>query len=406
MAIKGLTNQKPQFPQIGQLRKGIWDDERNMARDLDYFRFTSDIPEVVEAFHDIYGDEPRLVNVFLPHQTTDENWEAWYEEYVASGLVHRCDGEFVTRYRDRATGKYVDPEPGSVRCPYGSGEKERTQKEGCHPTGRLQVVIRELKRFAYVMVITTSYNDIKNLDAQLRALESIYGDLRGIPMQLRRRPDKISTPQMKKVDGKWVQTADRARRESWLLSIEAAPDWADLQLEAQRLQALPDVPKQIEAPREGWEIVDGIAQPVEEELTPTEEAALSPEDMYGPADDPPLEEEHEPAEEKPAMTLGEALGTPLHTDTKKLGLKKGDHLLLAVRKDAKDLIEYLTKPSSYSAPTLENTLVQEASKVILSNWDKAREKVMSEEESKVMLGEESVAAVAVQVNEGDMPPLF
>jgi hypothetical protein len=386
MAIKGLTNQKPQFPQIGQLRKGIWDDEKNMARDLDYFRFTSDIPEVVEAFHDIYGDEPRLVNVFLPHQTTDENWEAWCEEYVAGGLIHRCDGEFVTRYRDRQSGKYIDPEPGSVRCPYGSGEKERTQKEGCHPTGRLQVVVRELKRFAYVMVITTSYNDIKNLDAQLRALEGIYGDLRGIPMQLRRRPDKISTPQMVKRGKEYVPTGQRARRESWLLSIEAAPDWADLQLEAQRIQALPDVPKQIEAPKEEWEIVEG--EPVEEKKEPEPP----------PAEEPPPEEE--PVEEKPAMTLGEALGTPLHTDAPKLELEKGDYLLLAVRKDAKDLFEYLTKSSSYKEPTFENTLVREAAKVILADWDKARRAAMSEEEKEV------IEAEVVEVDEGGNPPLF
>jgi hypothetical protein len=115
--------------------------------------------------------------------------------------------------------------------------------------GRLQVVIRELERFAYVMVTTTAFNDIPKLDGQLRALEGIYGDLRGIPMQLRRLPVKISTPKSEKKDGQWVRTKDRARRESWLLSIEASPSWAGLQLESQRIQALPEIPEpyQIEA---------------------------------------------------------------------------------------------------------------------------------------------------------------
>ena len=88
MPIKGLTHQKPQFPQIGQLRKGIYDEKEERPKDLDYFRFTSDIPEVMESFVSAYGEQPRLINVRLPYETTDENWEGWYEEYVASGLVH------------------------------------------------------------------------------------------------------------------------------------------------------------------------------------------------------------------------------------------------------------------------------------------------------------------------------
>lgn len=102
------------------------------------------------------------------------------------------------------------------------------------------------------------------------------------------------------------------------------------------------------------------------------------------------------------MTLGEALGTPLHVDTEKLGLKKGDYLLLAVRKDAKALIEYLTKSSSYKEPTFENTLVQEAAKVILADWDRAREASMSEEEKAVMDGD----IEEVEVAEGETAPLF
>lgn len=396
MPIRGLTNQKPQFPQIGQLRKGEWDKEKNMARDLDYFRFTSDIPEVVEKFHAFYGDEPRLINVFLPYPTTDENWEAWYEEYLASGLIHRCDGEFVTRYRDQNTGQYVDPPPNTLKCPYHSGEKERTKnRPGCQPQGRLQVVVREFKRFAYVMVMTSSKNDIINLDAQLRQLENINGSLTGIPMILMRRPERISTPKMKKEGDQWVQTTDRQRRESWLLSLEASPEWAEMEMEYQRLQALPDVP-QLEAPKEdGWQLVEGIVMPPEE---PKEEPQPQP-----VSEQPPPEEEPEQQPEpKPAMTLGEALGTPLHVDTEKLGLKKGDYLLLAVRKDAKALIEYLTKSSSYKEPTFENTLVQEAAKVILADWDRAREASMSEEEKAVMDGD----IEEVEVAEGETAPLF
>jgi len=367
MAIKGLTHQQPQFPQIGSLRKGKR-DEQGRPMDLDYFRFTSEIPGVEETFTSIYGEEPRLINVFLPHQTTDENWQAWNEEYVASGLVHRCDGEFVVRYRDAQTGTYVTPEPNTIKCPYASGEKERTQGQGCHPTGRLQVVVRELKRFAYVMVTTSAFNDIPKLDGQLRALEGIYGDLRGIPMQLRRLPSKISTPKSEKRDGKWVLTKDRARRESWLLSIEAAPDWADMQLESQRIQALPDIPEmlQIEATIEG-EVIPREAWGAEPE---------EPEDVMGA---PP--------------TLAEALQVGIPKDAPGLGLEAGAPLSEVVRLDAMDLIVYLTNPSSYSSPTPENLAVQSAAEVVFHGWSEAREIVTE-------------PVKEMQVEGGETVPLF
>ena len=377
--IKGLTGQKPQFPQVGQLRKGK-KDESGRPIDLDYFRFTSDLPDVAGAFLAAYGEQPQLINVVLPHQTTDENWDAWYEEYIASGLVHRCDGEFVTRYRNRQSGTYITPEPNTVRCPYASGEKERNQRQGCHPTGRLQVIIPELGRLAYVMVITTSFNDIRNLDGQLRALEAIRGDLRGIPLQLRRRPDKISTPKMQKRGDEWVPTGERARRESWLLSIEAAPDWVSLQLEHQRIEALPEVEMpQIEAKIP--ETVEGTYTYVSTEEPPEAELA---------------EKEPEPETEEEAavpMTLLEALQIGLPAAAPKMGLEEGTDLAEVVKLDEKSLIDYLTKASSYKEPTDENTRVQQAAAMILDQWDAAREVVVGEPEE-------------MEVEEGQETPLF
>lgn len=219
MPIKGLTNEKAEFPEIGQLRKGAEKPANGIGKDLTYFRFTSEIPDVAAAFTSAYNGEPRLINVFLPFQTADENWEAWQEEYKAGGLVHRCDGETCTIWLKEDGSYSRDPKP----CP-----------GGCKPVGRLKVIIPELRRLAYVTVLTSSIHDIRNLDAQLRALYSLRQDLRGIPLQLRRRPKKISTP-----SGKGGQ---RARREKWLLSIEAAPSWVELQLAAQEAAAIPQLP--------------------------------------------------------------------------------------------------------------------------------------------------------------------
>jgi len=235
MAIKGMTNQAPSFPEIGQLRKGSKKRKSKSGKeiwgaDLDHFRFTSEIPEVARAFEAVYDGEPRLINVLLPFRTTDENWEAWQEEYRAGGLVHRCDGDTMVLWQ-KEDGSYSN-EP--KRCPYAAGRERTTKEPGCKPTARLKVVIPELRRLAYVTVLTNSTHDIRNLDAQLRALETLRQDLRGIPLQLRRAAKTISTP---KGDG------TRIRRQKWLLSIEAAPNWVSLQLAAQEAAAVPQLPE-------------------------------------------------------------------------------------------------------------------------------------------------------------------
>jgi hypothetical protein len=222
MPIIGLTNQQAQFPEIGQLRKGAEKPTNGIGQDLTYFRFTSDIPEVQAAFEAVYDGEPRMVNVLLPFQMPDENWEAWQEEYTAGGLVHRCDGETCVLWLTEDGSYSREPKP----CP-----------GGCKPVGRLKVVIPELRQLAYVTVLTGSIHDIRNLDSQLRALFSLRQDLRGIPLQLRRRPKKISTPS--------GTSGKRARREKWLLSIEAAPQWVHLQLQAQEAAAVPQIPEHI-----------------------------------------------------------------------------------------------------------------------------------------------------------------
>lgn len=103
---------------------------------------------------------------------------------------------------------------------------------------------------------------------------------------------------------------------------------------------------------------------------------------------------------KVPMTLTEALNIGLPKDAPKLKLKKGAAFVLAVRLDAKDLIEYLTKPSSYDEPTEENLKVQKAARLILEQWDVARSMVLTEEERK------EVEPEATHVEEGETPPLF
>lgn len=210
MPIKGLTDRGAMFPQIGVLRKGAPKAENGNkpGADLQYLRFDADDQDAAAAFEAVYGKEPKSVRVFLPFQTTSENFEAWREEWSASSLKHRCDGEKCVRWLTPQGTYSPEPKP----CP-----------GGCKQVGRLRVIVPELKRMAYVTVLTTSIHDILEINSNLLALEAARGDLRGIPLLVKRVPREISTPG---ADGK------RVRREKWLLSVEAQPQWVELQLNA------------------------------------------------------------------------------------------------------------------------------------------------------------------------------
>lgn len=131
---------------------------------------------------------------------------------------------------------------------------------------------------------------------------------------------------------------------------------------------------------------------------------LDGEDIRGPAidepeEEPPQKDDHKDRStdhKKEKMSLGSALGTALNAAAPGYGLVKGDYLLKAVAKDAKDLIEYLTKASSYKEPSFENLQLQEAAQVIFDNWEDARRSVLKEE----------VKEVHAPVGEGGTPPLF
>lgn len=226
MPIVGLSERSAAFPLIGVLRKGAprQEGKNRPGEDLTHFRFTSDDPAALEAFHAAYGDAPTELVVMLPYATPQENWQAWREEWVAGGLVHRCDGVFSVIWRDD-TGDY---HTGRKPCPYRDVDDER--QRGCKPVGRLTVILPRLQRLAYVTVLTTSIHDIMTLEENLAAAAMIHGSLLGIPFVLRRRPRMISTP---------GPNGTRVRREKWLLSLEPDPRWVAAKLAELWQRALP-----------------------------------------------------------------------------------------------------------------------------------------------------------------------
>lgn len=246
MPIIGMTdNVRPGFPELGRLRKGAKKTRPDRpGEDLEWFRFTTVRPEIAEAFRAVYGEQPRMINVFLPYikaeaefDGDEANFSAWMEEWNGAGtLLHRCDGKKVTRWYDAGAGKYRAGE--GKLCPY-EDEKKRTKKTpGCTQVGRLAVVIPELIEagfVGYVLAETHAKNDIVSLLASLLQIEAecarYGGEMVGVLCRLQRLDEEITTPgwnDEEKANGKRHKTTKS------LLKLSPAPEWVRaVRLEAQ-----------------------------------------------------------------------------------------------------------------------------------------------------------------------------
>lgn len=245
MPIKALqSNRQAQFPIIGKLRKGSPQVEKSgkmvLGRDLDHFRFDSDDVSAVGVFTSAYGAQPKSIRVLLPFATVDQNFQAWMEEYSASGLQRRCDGESQSFHRDARGVGLTTPTPCAKAC--GSSCL-------CKQVGRLYVLIPELARLAYVIVETHSIYDIIQLTENLNAAFALRGNLAGVPFVLSRREREISTP------GK--EPGKRFRATKSLLFIEPDPEWVERKLVAMRTEAFAMLPEvSSAAPTNGTTRVD------------------------------------------------------------------------------------------------------------------------------------------------------
>jgi hypothetical protein len=253
MPIKGLTTRQdltPRFPRLGKLRKGgekvvrknaAGKEYETYGHDLDHFRFTSEQPEVEAAFLAAYGEKPVNIACYLPYPTMEQNFQTWKEEWGSGGLKHRCDGERTVIWQNEK-GEYVtDP------------DKQKPCPGKCDELGRLELMIPELLEAGYVGTVTLethSLNDIISISESLLKTEEMRNDhimgLRGIRFSLRRVKEKISTPGFGDNKGK------RQRVDKWLVKLEPATDWVQLQIATMHRLAFEDVaaPLQITADSE------------------------------------------------------------------------------------------------------------------------------------------------------------
>lgn len=230
MPIPRLMNRERPGLIIGTLHKGAPHEEGKKLVELPYWRFTSNDPVVMEAFHAIYGDQPTKINVYLPYPTPDENFQFWCEIWGKSGLIHRCDGENAILWRDGD--RMIE---GKKPCPGGHRDNDPLKDA----SGRLYVLIPDLIRagcVGYVQVQTKGKNDIAHIYKVLTDVYAMRGSnpegLRGILFDLMRVKEKISVP------GFGQNAGSRQRVDKVNIKIAPSAEWMQIQLQADATRAL------------------------------------------------------------------------------------------------------------------------------------------------------------------------
>lgn len=207
--IKGLTEGES-LKGVGNIRKGAPKPKsgNRPGRDLDHFRFTSDQDDVLDAFNEAYGPEPKQIDVFLTGETVEATGDFWMEEYVSGGLTKRCDGETLHLHRNPREADYSEEERPcqSPHC-------------NCKETGRLYVLVPAIERFGEVCVHTTSKHDIRNLATCIRTYQRLCEragiSLSMLPLTLCRTPMNVSVP----------TDNGRTRMEKHLVTLEPRRAW-------------------------------------------------------------------------------------------------------------------------------------------------------------------------------------
>ena len=233
MAIIGLTDElsiRPSLPRLGKLRKGGEKQKRGekeiQGKDLDYFRFTSSRPEIMEAYRKYYGTNLKSLHVYLPYATPHECFETWMEAWGKSVLLHRCDGQRVILMYDQQAAKHV-------RYDHLQYDQRPVCPGGCKHGGRLELILPDLWEHGFPGYVTMETHSKHDLIRIMSLLQKYYQerqnnghDLRGIEFTLRRITEQVSVP----INGK------RALVKKSLVEISPSIDWSRLQIQASKAQ--------------------------------------------------------------------------------------------------------------------------------------------------------------------------
>ena len=242
MPIDGLTTQR-RLPRLGKIRlgiKAISQNGREYPKAVDYFVVP---PEVGE----IYGPEPRTLDIILPVDSEELLASTFYKAYSASrGLVCKGDGLSANRLIDTGQ-KAVEPGTGVITGPIAGRNAQATEwalgitcpgrecpyygEKQCRELMSLQFMMPNVPGLGVWQLDTSSYHSIVNIYSGMELVRGIFGTVAMIPLTLSLEPMEVSPEGQKKTvhvlhlrsKGTLAQIAEQ-RAQPLVPSLIPAPD--------------------------------------------------------------------------------------------------------------------------------------------------------------------------------------
>lgn len=271
MPIKGVSEVR-RLPRLGKVRLGYKDGSRGFPKAVDYFlvhpdQSTSEAASA--AFHEMYGDKPRSIDIIFPTERVEEFFPQWYRRYGSgSGLLCKGDGELATEL-NRETGELREIECTPERCQW-------FQKKQCRQVGTLLFLLPYVAGLGAWQIDTSSFNSIVNVNSGIDFIKKLTGGrIAMIPLKLVLRPKDVQVDGKKKT----VHVLDLAHEQVRLADVLSALKKSPEQL------FLPPIPDLNERPDDLY--VDEAEEPAASQATESGAAAATEGPAAADQADPP-----------------------------------------------------------------------------------------------------------------------
>lgn len=196
--IRVVLPDSGRLPRVGKLRLGIKKEGSSSGRAVsfpsavDYFVVNEDMStsrQAAESFHDIYGPEPKQLDVTLPAAAIADVLEGAWRSYGTGGLLkRRCEGPGGTCVSRDSLGSWV-----SAPCLCAAeGLDPSDKKRHCAERYTLTVMLMRVQGVGVWQLDTGSRMAAEGLTSSLRMIESFRGHLQGAQATLRVVPRQVS----------------------------------------------------------------------------------------------------------------------------------------------------------------------------------------------------------------------
>jgi len=186
------------LPRLGKIRLGIKveKDDKSYPKAVDYFVCP---PEVLE----VYGEEPRELQIMFPVENHDEFAQQWLRAYsLTQGLICIGDGVSARQKTDVATKKPVNHDTkdwdwveGLVCDPQECPLYARKQ---CRRVLNLQFLLPDVPGLGVWQIDTTSFYSIVNINSMIYLVKNLCGRVAMVPLTLCIGPIEVTPRGMKK----------------------------------------------------------------------------------------------------------------------------------------------------------------------------------------------------------------